>query len=156
MSRTYTFTFLPQAKKVSELLKEGCGSGVFEVTHYNPFVKDSDRAEDLELCRVILQGLSMFQHLSTAWPGHTSGKALGHHWEEDLSVWWIETQDLNIFFSSNRGPQGEDVKAKGEDSVLLCVQAGACVPTEADWPLCSSTSAFWVQSESDVNWYPVP
>lgn len=103
VSRTYTFTFLPQAKKVSELLKEVCGSGVFKVTHYNQFVKDSDRAEDLELCRVILQGLSMFQHLSTAWPGHTSGKALGHHWEEDLSVWWIETQDLNIFFSNNRG-----------------------------------------------------
>lgn len=61
-----------------------------------------------------------------------------------------------LFFSNNRGPWGEDVKAKGENSVLLCVQAGAQVPTEADWLLCSSTSVFWVQSESDVNWYPVP
>lgn len=47
---------------------------MFKVIHYNQFFKDSYKAEGLELCRVVLQGLPMYQHFSIAWPGHASGK----------------------------------------------------------------------------------
>lgn len=46
-----------QAKKVSELLEEGYSPGMFEVADDNQFFKGSDKAEELELCRVILYGL---------------------------------------------------------------------------------------------------
>lgn len=43
-----------QAKKVSELLKEGYSPGMFEVVHYNQFFKDFYKAGEWELRRVIL------------------------------------------------------------------------------------------------------
>ena len=93
-----------------------------------------------------------------AWPHRWQRQALGHHWKEELFIGWIETKGLNIFFEQQGSP-GIRCESEGgnlSSSVAACAQAGPRVPAEADWLLCSSTSAFWVKSVSDVNWCPVP
>lgn len=162
---TYIFTFLPvfflkprRSRNSSKRATARVCSKWQVITNFSKILtKQRSWSCVGSFCRVF-PNCSALQRCP-AWPHRWQRQALGHWWKEELFIGWIETKGLNIFFKQQGSP-GRRCESEGESlssSVAPCVRAGPQDPTEADWLLCSSTtSAFWVQSASDVNWCSVP